>query len=342
MMIKLILIANTLLPAVAACEIPHIVPRIVYPGEEFHSHTWLSAPHILVVQILHIGWQGREVKVVAPSSRFGGISMRPVCVVARVENIIRGKAVPSEITFYYFASSVVVPRNQDLNPGSRYIVFLRDESGILRTVTDLTSSEILVLSGAHEQSELPVTPPSAKVGGDWNEYDMSDAIAYVLFTPGVGCDSAALTERLIDTIERAGRLLSVPPEYLVALMRALRTNSDQRLRTEACSALLGEFRLQDACIDDALRASDPEVQRMGGQLLARARSGEAKLLRDLGEDPLGVAIYYGDSRDFKSALTRFATDQRTAVRRRACEILHVLYTTAELPQCDGVSKALPH
>jgi hypothetical protein len=321
-MMRLIPIVCALLSAAVAQELPKIVPRIVYPGERFSESFWSHAPHVLILQVQKVEYRGPGIQVSPPTSDIGGLNMNLLEVTARVENVISGKALPNTIKFYCFADTGrFVAYGYRFNPGSRHIVFLREDAGVLRTMVDLSQMQVELLTGFHEQAVVR---------------SQKNSIAYVLFTPGKGTDVVRFSDTLGSHLNEEYWL--TPTSYLLSLIHRLQSYPDTRIRRAACRVLFYDYRLQDPCADALKSDPDPNARKLASDLLKHAQADEADLLRDLAKDPVGYSSI-DDSRDFKGALARFTTDQRPRIHKRACELLEVMFQADKFVNCAGESGA---
>ena len=154
----------------------------------------------------------------------------------RVENILRGDAIPDTATVYYFAWT----DNRSFerfgwadghffgrwplglwSVGVRKLFWLRRDSGVLRTACDASDScTLFVLSGAHPRYKPNLQQPL--------EY----AVVDLLLTRGEGT---------VDEIEFASSIWWVPDQglqhYVVEKLKGLALTEDGFVKTSACQQL---------------------------------------------------------------------------------------------------------
>ena len=315
--------------------LPRITPRVLYPGEALTTRAWIHAPHIAAVRISKVELLGPEIEAVPPRA----VVLKLVRITATVENVLSGKPLPETIEFYCFTDLWGVANApyryvHALNPGSRHIVFLREEAGLLRTIVDVNEPDLEYHTGKHLQADLPLYPPSQQTSGKWVEHPAGDALAYIMLTPGEGSDNAAFAKTLPLAVSSLFHFARTG--YVVELLRRLQHNREAGIQRAACDELVRQYMLDDACIEQLQRSSDQSSRELGAALAKRAKADEMRVIQGLEERPLEFADGYSDFGDFKVALSRFAADRRPKVRERACQILRVVYRTDEFPDCRPV------
>lgn len=133
----------------------------------------LKAPIVAVGSVLAV----RTVGGVRRSARIPEMRIELLELMVRVENVLRGSISTPTVKVYYFMFSahnqrlfgvcVYTPVLQE-----RLVLFLKEESGVIRSVGDVNDYTLRVYSGSHEGLEPPV---GASLG---------EAISWVLLTPG--------------------------------------------------------------------------------------------------------------------------------------------------------------
>jgi hypothetical protein len=294
------------LAALLACRpVPSLQPRVILHSESVGNEFWLSAPHVLAVTIL-----GAQVK----GPRDAALVL--VKFSARVENVIAGGDVGRNVDFYFFAKTDQRPRYW-LDVGHQYIVSLRTEGGVLRSMADATQLALRVYSGRHEQSKIP------------KNWGPGEAIAYVLLTPGLDCDISTFKRHLepwaLDTLASMASL-----KYIAWLLSELQAHPDKGLRERACLAVVQTFWSQPECLASCLQSSDNEVSQTAKRLVdAPERIGVVDRLKNdaLSFAPSRMEQYVRDR------LEMFLFDARPEVRRTACRRLEEMFPEDRFPGC---------
>ena len=144
-----------------------------------------------------------------------------------VENILRGGSVPKTCTVYYFAwvGGYDGPRLLGFygfqGVGSRHVMWLRRDSGVLRTACDVRDECTMpVGSGAHPNYRVDPKMP------------LGHALADIWFAKGQGVSD----EEFARQIDR-GAPSTVSEEYLIAKLQALAATGPPVVRTAACTQL---------------------------------------------------------------------------------------------------------
>jgi hypothetical protein len=299
-----------------AAVLPDLKPRVAYPGEEISDDAWLNAPHVLVVMVKRADITSREV-VVTPGGR---LVMRLVEVEADVENELAGSLGAPVVRFYFFVN---VPSEHGytsprfwLEQGKRYIVFLREESGVLRTMFDLQERSFRVYGGTHTNKEL------ASLG------TVGERIAVILLSPGAGYDPEAFAWGMATNVRKL-RFVA-PGAQVPLLLRGLATSPDRVVRESACIALSDEFRFTDPCL--ALLSQDPQTKSKAEvtRILAVQRKNLPALLERLRLSPLEASIS-GRTEHYAEELELFTADYYPEVRREACAALQRIFPARSLP-----------
>ena len=143
---------------------------------------------------------------------------------ANVDNVIAGAAVGDKIRFFFYVDPQQKPRYYP-ESGRSYIIALRRENGVLRSMADVTQLAIRVYSGKHEQDQIPV------------ELGPGAAIAYILLTLGKGVDLALFSRNLSASVYGADYYAT--SGYVAELLGKLEAHSDRGVSQRACLATSG-------------------------------------------------------------------------------------------------------
>lgn len=309
---------------VAWAQLPHIYPRVLLPGDAVGDSFWLSAPNIAVVRIEAAGWTGPEIEITPPQK----IVVRLVSVTADVENVIRGGLPKGRIQFYLFANTLSANGYHTvlawMEAGARYIVFLREDGGILRTLADVGGGNIRTWSGRHDSIPTSQSQPAGE--------DPGTSIALLALVPSTDFDKgfAANIQRTSDAVSQFA-----PPKEIVLLLRNLLANRDADVRAQACLTLSRNFSYQDPCLPKLLQSTDGEILQQAtiwSRKRSRTQAGTQALLKSLREAPLSLSIS-GRVRDLPGDLELFTLDSDPAVRQQACDTLGRLFPSRDFPNC---------
>jgi hypothetical protein len=305
---------------IASAQVPHIYPRVLLPGDAVGGSFWLSAQDIAVVRIETVEWVGPEIEITPPQK----IVVRLISVAADVESVIRGTLPVGRIRFYTFANTLSQNGYHTvlawMEKGARYIVFLREDGGTLRTVADVASGSIRIWSGRHDPIPTSQADPARQ--------DPGMAIALLALTP-----SADVDRGFSINIQRTSDNLSqfVPPKEIASLLRGLLIHSDAQVRAQACLTLSRNFSYRDPCLPRLLSSTD-EAIRQQAQMWSRMKSPTQALLKSLREDPFSLSIS-GRIKDFPGDLELFTFDSDPSVRQQACDTLRRLFPPFHFPNC---------
>jgi hypothetical protein len=142
----------------------------------------------------------------------------------RVENALRGNVASGEVLVYYFAPAGPYQGNRPLGrwlPDERRILWLRSDSGVLRTASDFKDECTMpVRSGAHPHYK----PDSQK--------PLGCALADIWFTRGDGTTDADFAKG-VDW----GAPSTVPEPYLFEKLQRLAATEVPVVRDAACKQL---------------------------------------------------------------------------------------------------------
>jgi hypothetical protein len=304
---------------------------VLADGARVSSEFFLTAPHVAVVRVHSLELLGREFPL-----RPGGSVLRLVRINADVETVISGNLRPGAITFYGFAGS-----KEFRIYAARYVVFLREEAGVLRTMADPDGREIQVHTGWHDSSDLPdprstaarIMPCVHEELGAGDPIGMR--VAYVLLTPGKDFNPQLLAEYLFIDV---GRLLSnAPAQYVVWLLRQLQTSSEKTVRDAACIALAEYFPGADVCLTDLLNRADPTSRKRANELLNIHDRNAPTLIASLKSSP---ALLSRDTVDLAAKLQTLASHRDQQVRSLACRNLRNFFPACSFAECPtGSPKA---
>lgn len=318
-LISWVLLVSAVMSALAAqgAEPPRLIPRIILPEEPVPSSFWLGAPKIAVVKIRSADWLGSEIEVTPPQK----LVVRLVRITAEVELVIKGEMGKGAVQFYFFTNTLsengYTTIRYWLDSGYRYVVFLREDGGVLRTMVDVGEMELRVRSGNPGSIHLPA--------------DSGMAVASVLLTPGRDYEAGFPTN--------IGHTLAVieplaPPAYLVSLLRALLAHPNRGVREQACLALSRTYPYRDACLNELLGSIDEPVRRQAADMVASQRRNEPQLLRALEEDPVSLSVS-GNVKDLAGDLGLFSLDHDLEVRTLACRALTRLFPRTSPGNCHA-------
>jgi len=306
--------------AAGAAQGPHIYPRVLLPSDAVGDGFWLSAPNIAVVRVDTVEWIGPEIEITAPQE----LVVRLVSVAADVENVIKGTLPAGRIQFYVFANTLSQNGYHTvlawMEKGARYVVFLRNDGGALRTMADVASGSIRIWSGRHD-----VIPASQR---DSARQDPGATIAFLALTP-----SAAAVRGFGANVQRTSDAVAqfAPPKEVAALLRNLLTHGDANVRTQACLTLSRNFSYRDPCLSVLLASTDGPT-RQQAEMWSRMKSPTQALVKSLVEDPFALSIS-GRVVDFPGDLELFTFDSDPRVRRQACDTIRRLFPLAAPLNC---------
>jgi hypothetical protein len=264
-------------------------------GENVGDNFWLAAPYILAIKII----SATPDRSPEPIFQGGPKTLQLIRFSADVENVIKGDISLKRITFFFFVKLDQNP-NYYLDPGKRYIVSLRREGKLFRSWADASQLKIEVYSGTHDQTSLPLAlGPGA-------------TIAYILLTPGPGCDIRVFENHLGWPPHS-----SAAPEYVDSLLKQLQTHPDPVLSASACIAAARTFGNRPKCLEHALKTPDKSLREAAEDLFFK---DDVRLSARLRHDPL--SLFPSAWTDYiYQMLDIYAEDARPDVRQAACEWL---------------------
>ena len=304
--------------ACALAQVPKIYPRVVMPNESVESSFWLSAPDIAIVKVTNSTWTGPEVEITPP----GKLVVRLVQVDAEVETVIKGKLSPGQLSFYYFAN-VLSPGGYTtikywLDKGERYVVFLREDGQVWRTMADVSEFKVQVLGGRQNLSNMP-GPLKGNPG---------IAIAYATLRAGSDHERG-----FASSIPRAHTSAAqfAPSSVLVPLLQKLLISDDQTIRIYACLTLSRSYQYRDPCLRELVGVEDnlirPEID-----FVIRNKLTTQQLVDLLKDSPLSLNTA-GKVGDLAGDLEVFTLDRDAAVGKQACETLSRLFPERTFAAC---------
>lgn len=285
------------------------------------------APIVIVATVL----ENRVAVSGVPAARLPKVLLDLHLVRCRLENSLRGQIDGVEVSFYYFADTEFphfYQRQFDASPGRRYIFFLNNENGVLRSIGDAGPYSLEVLTGAH---------PGYRAGEN-----LGLAIADILFTLGADYDSTTLAKDLsyayldarLGVADLWGSRL-----HNIQLIRGL-LGEPEPIRSRACLVLAARYEGQYDCLYALMR--DPnessEVREKARTNLLQIEASEKALVERL-RDPAILefpGIGAPDSR--KQILEELQSElgsPNSNVRRGACIALHRYYPHAEIACSAG-------
>jgi hypothetical protein len=173
--------------------------------------------------IVVVGVLGSDTAVGDPSHLTDGLRLRKVVV--RVENVLRGKLANSVVTVYYFAFAVAYSSPSrplgDWKSGERRILWLREDSGVLRTSCDGHAyCACRVWSGAHPQYRPDPQKP------------LDFALIDIQLTRGEGADDSEFAHGIELVTGGAAR-----EAYLLERLQLLAATEVPVVRDAACNEL---------------------------------------------------------------------------------------------------------
>jgi len=265
---------------------------------------------VLVVKILKAELQGRP-EPLEPKKK---LVLQLVKFTAEVENVITGIQLDNVISFYFFLNPDQSPRYW-LEPGKRYVVFLRDEDGALRTMADCSQLALRVYSGRHAQRQLPTN------------LGPGPTIVYVLLVPGSECNFSEFGMHLApDQLDEYAS-----PRYIASLMSQLQQHAAPALRDRACLATAQAFWFRPPCLASCVKSSDAQIRETATVLLS-GRDDKIGAPERLRKAPLSLMPTRMEEY-IEGRLEMFTSDVRPEVRRSACEDLGRLFPVRRYPQC---------
>ena len=301
-----------------AAELPPLQPRVIMPDEVLPDSFLLSAPIIAIVRVTAAAFAGPEIEITPTYN----LAVRLVKVEVEIESVLHGSLANGRSQFYFFTNTPRVNSYPTalcwFGPGRRYVVFLRKDGNVLRTLTDLTGPSVEIRSGSHNQ-----------VSTDSGSTDPGLAVAYSVLTPAADHDDGFAAQiRDGDTIARrfAG------PSNSAALLRKLLSSPDGAIRTQACLALSEGYLYRDPCLSQLVDSEDRAVSQRAISLNRGKQANDQMWVRTLREDPTSLTAT-GSVKDLAGDLEQFTFDASVGVRQQACITLRNLFPSRAFPNC---------
>ena len=269
-------------------------------------------------------WIGAEIEVTP-----GILVVQMVRVDAEVENVLQGELPNGPVRFYFFANKLTPDGYHTflswLEPTHRYVVFLREDGGVLRTMADVAGLNIPIRSGRHDQILVPQSGPG--------EHYPGKEIAYVALTPTSSYEPGFAADLMSPYHVFYG---FAPRGYVFQLLRNLLVHPDESIREWACLALSGQFNYLDPCTSKLSKSKELTVRQMANRFSGAGVSGERTVIKVLRDDPLSLS---GRVEDLDGNVEAFTYDSNPAVRQQACATLHRPLSVSRFPKlCTNTGK----
>ena len=276
------------------------------------------SPLIVVATNRKVVYTGRSV-VMAPN-KMGVVHNPPPMRVwlfeatADVENVLKGSLAQHEITYYFYGmplgEAFVGQPTHYPGPGERYILLLRSEKGVLRTVIDYTDSPHTgIYTGSHAPEFLRP------------EWPLEERMARLMLQPGKAPNVVELAQDLLTMKNRAAALVGL--SKTMDILEADLASPICEVRSVACLLLARDYPGHDSCLaaverDDCLRTVQGEaaflslnIRRWRADTERRDRDLLARIANDeFREDFLRICLLQPDPRISSAA--------RQALARMGC------------------------
>jgi hypothetical protein len=291
-----------------ATDLSNLSPRLVRNSDPIEKQFWFSAPYVLAVTVT-------DRKLIGAKRSFEDTTIQLIQYAARVDTVLRGASVGKSISFVFFALTDPGPR-YTLGPAQSYIVFLRNENGTLRTMSDGRDTSYEVFSGRHTTDEIP-------------DIDVPEKIAYVLLTPGPDADLDLLSSTLGLNAAHSD---TASPKYVWTLLTRLQKSPYRPLRDRACMAIMQEFWFHPDCLPSIKDSRDPSI-RAKMDIMQKDPEDERTIAKQLKDAPQS---FFGAERVDEKYVERvelFTFDTRALVRQAACDELKLLSPEKRFPSC---------
>jgi hypothetical protein len=325
-----LILAGLFLTEVLASAQPRLTPRVFLPGESPGSSFWLLAPDIDIVKIRRVELLGPEIEVTPKR-----LVVQLVGVDAEVENSLVGRLKEGPVRFYFFVTKPSVEgfnyRTSWFQPGARYVVFLREDGDVLRTMADVIQPNIRILAGRHVQIPMPRNAVA------WSDVDR--VIAYAALSPAPDYEeSFALDlQRTVSAIQEFAA-----PGDVAQLLRNLLASPNDEIRDWACLVIcIGFGASRDGCLTKLLTSEDPVVRQQAAIWAPLKLGGGTRLVNTLRDNPTALSIS-GKVEDLAGDLELFTFDPEPAVRQQACTTLRRLFPTRTFANCETPGRNQDH
>jgi hypothetical protein len=224
---------------VAACSCGNYGPALT---PNYHcSGTYESCSSLIVVAKLNAIRSTRRTAEIGPSSGIvkGFSRMTLFEVKAEIENVLKGTLSRSSITFYYYG----IPQDEGTvgsqaflpDVGSRYVLYLREDNGVIRTVIDWAGwPHKRVFAGYH---------PPGFVNSGWA---VRERVARIILAPGEGFDHVKYAQNLDRAASQSESLIG--PMKTKDMLESLLTRHECVIRSAACLVLAQSYPGHDSCL----------------------------------------------------------------------------------------------
>lgn len=309
---------------------PHLYPRVLMDGAWVGREFFLMAPNVLVASV-------RSVKLLGPDFPLSPRStLRLARINADVETIIAGGLRPGAVTFYGFVDRPWYKEFR-IRPESRYVLFLREDAGVLRTMADPDGDELQMHSGLHDTADLPDPRSTAErimpcVHEQVDEGRLVGMrVAYVVLTPGRRFNPESMAQHLEGDL---GKVWSrAPLQYVALLLKELQSNGDAGVRAAACIALAEYAPGDNACLVDLAKGPDAALRKRAEERLRVHDENIPRLIERLKMAPHSLSP---DVVDLAGRLELLTTHRNDRVRSLACKALRNFFPTCSFPECSNV------
>jgi hypothetical protein len=307
--------------AILLGQTPQVLPRVLLPGEDVGSYFWLQSPIIAIVKVNNANWMGSEIQV-TPADK---LAVRLVRVIADVEYVIKGQIEKGTVQFYFFANTLSYDGRRTvaswLDPGKRYIIFLRKDGDVLRTMTDVAVLHLRILSGRHDRLPSSLENHISANSGT--------AIAEMALSPTADHEQG-FADHIDLTQSELRRFL--PPADIAVLLRKLLVSPETDIRTKACLALLNSFQYRDPCVQRLIKSRDVVISPQDALTIRGKKDIGNDLAIVLRDNPLSLSIR-GKVEELSGDLELFTYDLDAEVRKQACETLQRLFPLSTFSRC---------
>jgi hypothetical protein len=290
-----------------------------------------AAPVVVVATVT----SNEPVGLPIEARRVPGVFLQLRRIGCHLENVLRGPGPGDSFASYYFADAKLAggipnPIHRllfDARRGRRYILFLSRERGVLRSIGDVGSYTVPVLSGAHP-SYVPTPDDPFSTG-------LRRAIADILLTPGQGFEPSEFSQDIAYARLIADQLGSRP--YTVQLLSNLLTQMGP-IRVAACFELAHSYYGHYGCLAELKEDSTlaPEIRRHAAEVLEEQIRSDGVLKRTL-LDPatldFGKMLRPDSRRANMEELQLILADPDPEVRKLACTALKRYFPYEQASEC---------
>jgi len=259
-----------------------------------------------------------------PAARAPGVVLDLHLVRTSLEVPIRGRLNSREVEFYYFVQSPQSPQPNarykrlfEAEQGRRYIFFLCEENGVLRSVGDVGEYSVPVLSGTHSGYHPDASNPG-------------DTVADILLTLGSGASPEAFARSLRSSSIVSDAWGSRP--HTVRLLRKLLTNAGP-IRESACIVLTTRYNGQHDCEYGVDRSGQREESSFRAYLQDARDARLLAALRSTGSLDLPIIGTPDSRKRMREELQSIAGSENPALRGASCAVLAKYYPGEVIPEC---------